>query len=354
MSVSSSPGLNDLMEDRIARRDWYVAPIIALLYPYLLMGYDTMRVSITQGGGVFSWLGAGLMLLIAIVLPLSGLLTATRLGKLANPSAADVLARRVAFLGVAVAPMFTLTGVVFLLLGKPTWDVGFLTFLWAALIVMISFADRTPLPRQPERQQCHANMRRWHGVAALVAVVYLCFHFSNHLFGLIGADAHMAVMKVLRVVYRSPLIEPVLIASFLFLVGSGAYMAWRMTRRPADAIRSFQIAGGVFLIFAVISHINAVLYLARVYFNIDTDWGFAVGAPAGLLHDAWNIRLLPYYLLAVFFVIAHAFCGLRGVMLAHRVSERTATRVLVGGIVFSAVVAVTIILAMAGLRIHFV
>lgn len=336
-----------------ARTDWYAGPMIALVYPYLLMGYDAMRVSISQGGGFWSWLGAGLMLLIAIVLPLWGLLTATRLGKLHQPSAADVLARRVAFVSVAVAPMFTLTGVLFLLLGKPAWDVGFLTFMWAALMVMISFADRTPLPRQPEPQSSHANMRRWHGVAAALAVVYLCFHFSNHLVGLIGADAHLAVMKVLRVVYRSPLIEPLLIATFLFLVGSGAYMAWRMTRRPADAIRSFQIAGGVFLIFAVISHVNAVLYLARSYFNIETDWGFAVGAPAGLLHDAWNIRLLPYYLLAVFFVIAHAFCGLRGVMIAHRVNETTATRVLVAGIVFSALVAVTIILAMAGLRIHF-
>ena len=160
-------------------------------------------------------------------------------------------------------------------------------------------------------------------------------------------------MDILRVVYRSPVVEPILTLTFVFLILSGAYMAWRLTNRQADAIRTFQIAGGVFLIFAVTSHINAVLYLARVYFQIPSDWGFAVGAPDGMLKNAWNIRLLPYYFLAVFFVISHAFCGLRGVMIAHEANEKTTARVLTFGLALAAVVATTIILAMAGMRIRF-
>ena len=69
--------------------------------------------------------------------------------------------------------------------------------------------------------------------------------------------------------------------------------------------------------------------------------------------DPWNIRLLPYYLGAVFFVVAHAFCGLRIVMLAHHAPRAGADRVLAGGIVFAALLATTIILAMCGLRLDF-
>ena len=332
--------------------EWFIGPIIALIYPFTLSCFNFYSVAITQGAGVGSWLMAGLMLTIAIFMPLIGLLAAIRLGRDTLHSPAEVLARRVAMVSAAVAPIFVFTGVIFLLLGKPTWDIGFLTAVWVTLIGWIACSDRTPA--KPKRLAVnHQTLRFWHGVAAAAVVVYLGFHFSNHLFGLIGPEAHMAVMKVFRVVYRSAVIEPLLTLTFVFLIGSGAWMAWRLTDRQADAIRTFQIAGGVFLIFAITSHINAVLYLARVHFQIDTDWGFAVGAPNGMLKDAWSIRLLPYYFLAVFYVISHAFCGLRGVMLAHRVSDRTVTRVLVAGMVFAALVASVIILAMSGMRLHF-
>jgi hypothetical protein len=333
---------------------WFLAPAAAMLYPLTLMAFHEASSAITQGAGPLAWLTAALMLLLAFAVPVLALLQAIHLGRIAAPSRAELLARRVAFFAVATPPLFTLTGVIFLLIGKPTWDAGFLALLWAALILLIAMADRTPVTQVHAANPSHANWRTSHGIAAVLAVLFLCFHFSNHLLGLIGVDTHMAVMKVLRVVYRSPVIEPLLLASFAFLIVTGARMAWRLTGRQTDAIRTFQIAGGVFLIFSTISHVNAVLYLARVHFGIDTDWGFAIGAPTGMLKDAWNIRLLPYYLLAVFFVIAHAFCGLRGVMLAHRMGSQLANRVLAAGTVLAALVACAIILAMCGLRVQFV
>lgn len=52
-------------------------------------------------------------------------------------------------------------------------------------------------------------------------------------------------------------------------------------------------------------------------------------------------------------MVAHAFCGLRIVMLAHHAPRASADRVLVGGTVFAALLATTIILVMCGLRLHF-
>lgn len=59
----------------------------------------------------------------------------------------------------------------------------------------------------------------------------------------------------------------------------------------------------------------------------------------------WNVRLIPHYSLGVWFVVTHMGIGLRGVLLAHRVSPAAANRVAwgVGGL--GAVVAVTITIA---------
>lgn len=351
--------MNSVESTRVAGRDitnpsvaWFIGPAVALIYPYLLIWFNSNAVLVGEGAGPGRWLLAGAILLTAILSPLVGLWAAVDLGRVANPSSAEKLARRTALVSVAVSPIYVLAGVFFLMAGKPSWDLPFVSIAWVMLSVLIAVASRHRTAPKPVRQ-VKVDIRKWHGIAAAAAVVYLLFHFSNHLVGLIGPDAHQAVMDVFRTVYRSSVVEPLLTLIFLFLIASGTLMAWRLTARPATAVRTFQIAGGVFLIFAVASHINAVLYLARVYFNIESDWGFAVGAPDGLLKNAWNIRLLPYYYLAVFFVISHAFCGLRGVMLAHGVPTRSADRALNGGIALAFLISTLIILAMAGMRLSF-
>ena len=333
---------------------WFAAPLAAAIYPWLLVIFHDAAKAIGRGEGMFAWIGAGLALAAALAMPAIAFWAALRLGRIPEPSAAELAARRTALLAVAVPPMFTLTGVVMLLLGRPDWDIGVLTLVWTALALRIAGADRTPRRQAASAGSApSAGWRVAHGAGAVLALLFLAFHFSNHLVGLVGPEAHLAVMKVLRVVYRSPLVEPLLIGVFAFMIVTGLRLAWRWSARPMDAARTLQVAGGVFLTWAVISHVNAVLYLARVHFGVDTDWGFAIGAPAGMLRDPWNIRLLPYYLGGVFFVVAHAFCGLRIVMLAHHAPRTSADRVLAAGIVFAALLATTIILAMCGLRLHF-
>lgn len=329
---------------------WYIAPVAAALYPFTLIGFHHAASAIAAGGGAGYWLAAAAALLLAFMPTVCAVLFAVLLGREPAPSAAQLMARRVAMLAAAAPPIYTFLGVVGFLLNLPNFDVVFTLLLWGLLTLLIAIAPGTQLPR-PIPLTSSGKWRVAHGVAALVAVAYLCLHFANHLVGWLGADMHTAVMEKLRVIYRSRIGEPILIASFGFLIVSGIRMAWHHTARQSDAIRSLQVAGGVYLVFAVISHLNAVLYLARTHMGIDTDWGFAVGEPAGLLMDAWNIRLLPYYLLAVFFVIVHAFCGLRGVMLAHGASRQVADRTLAGGSLLAALVAVLIGMAMCGLRI---
>jgi hypothetical protein len=93
---------------------------------------------------------------------------------------------------------------------------------------------------------------------------------------------------------------------------------------------------------------------ARTYLGIDTGWGFATGAPTGLVKDAWNIRLVPHYWLGAFFVLAHLAAGARGVMMAHGVSKAFADRFMVGGAVVAGILATVIMLGMCGMRVQFI
>jgi succinate dehydrogenase hydrophobic anchor subunit len=132
------------------------------------------------------------------------------------------------------------------------------------------------------------------------------------------------------------------------------YLATHADVRPMDRFRTFQIASGIFLAAYVLGHMNSVFVFARLYLGIDSDWAFATGAPAGLVKDAWNIRLVPHYGLGVFFVLSHLAAGVRALMLSHDVARRYADRFLIGGAMAAGLVAFAIMFGMCGARLSFV
>ena len=179
----------------------------------------------------------------------------------------------------------------------------------------------------------------------------MLFHIGNHLFGLEGRTAHAAVMKAGRRVYRAPLIEPILVTLMFLQVITGFRLAWRWSASPAEWRRVVQIASGFYLSVFILGHMNSVFIYARYVHKIDTDWNFAIGAPTGLLYDAWNIRLLPHYAVGVFFVLVHLASGLRVVLLAHGVNPQWIDRGWSAGVIVSFAVSAAIIAGMCGVRI---
>jgi hypothetical protein len=330
----------------------FVAPAAALAYPFLLMAFHYAAGQAPHDRGAV--LVAAASLLASIAVSIVALLSAMRYFALSSPSEADLMARRVALAAVAAPPLYVLVGVATWMAGVPGLDTWLVSALWLGAMAAIAMAGPSrPAPLVASRSRMALIVA--HGVAAaLFILLYLGLHLGNHLFGLAGADQHTAVMKMLRYFYRSSLGEPLVLGLLFFLLVSGAVLSWSGSRQRADRFRAFQIASGVYLLVAITSHVNAVLNLARVGMKIDTDWAFATGAPAGLIADPWNIRLLPYYLLAVFFAVAHPFSGLRAIMLKHGVEKPLADRTMIGGAVFAALLAILIILAMCGLRLSFV
>ena len=151
----------------------------------------------------------------------------------------------------------------------------------------------------------------------MIVAIFLVWHLANHVTAAFSLETNKAIMDLLRAWYRSNVIQPLLIALFAFQLLSGLRLVWAKIPRDADIYASIQTATGGYLAFYITSHLIAVFILGRIFLGIDTTFAWASGAPAGLLSDAWNVRLIPHYSLAVLFVISHLAMGVRAILLGH-------------------------------------
>jgi hypothetical protein len=318
-----------------------LAPVVAALcYPFLPKAFHALVGAPPVTPSSFAILGAVMVLAGAFVVPFLGIAMAMR------PSAGPG-ERRLAYASVAAPTLYVFLGVVQALVHSPVADEIVWCLIWIAIAVWSRFARNPVIAAAPA-------VGRWrvvHGATAAVLVLYVLFHIINHLFGLIGPDAHAAVMKIGRMFYRSSVGEPLLVGAMLFQICTGLYLAWRWSAAPQGFHRTYQVASGAYLSLFILGHMNSVFIYARSVLGIQTDWNFAIGAPTGLIHDAWNIRLLPHYAFGVFFVLSHLASGLRVVLIAHGVNRRHADRFWNTGVALSAIVAAAIIAGMCGVRI---
>jgi succinate dehydrogenase/fumarate reductase cytochrome b subunit len=262
-------------------------------------------------------------------------------------------ARQLALLSIAAPPIFTATGVALAMAGDPVPDIVPWTVFWIGAAAATFAFDKPVQPAQPRAPRSYA-LRVAHGISAVAILsIFLLAHIANHLLGLIGPDWHAAAMKALRHLYRARLVETPLVLLLFFQVASGLRLALRRSATSTDGFETFQIGSGVYLLFFILGHMNSVFIFARGYQGIETDWAFATGAPVGMIFDAWNIRLVPHYLFGVFFALSHLAAGARIVLLSHGVRRERADAAMILCTALSLVIAVSIILAMCGLRLRF-
>jgi hypothetical protein len=350
-SISSGSGSFSLR----TRAANYLAPTAALIYPLTLSSFHA-SIDAPEAGSpriapivaataslAFSFGLVGLILVIA-----------TTLASVEKPSPLQLRARQVAFLSVAAPTIFVFVGVLLYMAGNPIPDEIVWLVIWVSAIAFIGLGNRLPgKEAETASAQTSSVLRVAHGVSALAIIfLFLGLHLSNHLIGLVGPEAHAAVMKVMRVLYRAKAIEPLLVGLFLFQAGSGFWLINRSLAKSMDRFRAFQLASGIYLAFYVVGHMDSVFIYARTYLGVDTTWVWASGGSAGLIRDVWNVRLIPHYWFGVFFVLAHLSAGLRAVLLAHGWRKAVADRIMIGGSLAGGVVATLIMLAMCGMHLH--
>ena len=312
---------------------WSIPAIAAFAYPYFVLAlYNSGQLlshASNAGGILVAWIAMFVAVVLVYGVPAISLAIAIGLGRMDAPSRAQLRARRLAHLAFASPSLFVFIGVVFYLLGSANGDYLFWALLWAAALMIIAGSTDAkaattagPAPSPP------AWLRVSHGSSALaILLIFLAWHLLNHMTALWSFDTNEVMMKALRKWYRSDVVQPVLVALFIYQVVSGVALLWSHTALKADIFRTLQTATGALLTAFIVSHLNAVFVLGRSFSQVDTTFSWAGGAPSGLLPDPWNVRLIPHYSLAVWLVITHAGLGLRMVLLNHGASRTVANRV---------------------------
>jgi hypothetical protein len=322
--------------------------VAALAYPFLLQGFHAAVGSAGTSPQPLHWAWPVLWLLAASSVPLIGIACAGQWSPASHPSRFDLRARRLACISIAAPPLYVFVGVSLGLSGVPLKDV----YLWAAAWLMAGayvWSGDTETPAaSPEYTPA---LRVAHGVFAAIITLFVLFHLTNHIAGLLGPEVHAAVMRLGRHAYRSGLLEPVLVSVLLLQVFSGVWLVRYWTASATDRYRVLQIGSGVYLAAFVIAHLNSALVSARAIRGIETDWAWASGGTVGLIHDAWNIRLVPHYAFGVFFVLAHLCSGLRQVLHAHDVAAAVANGLWIAGVVAGAILSAAVMYALCGGRV---
>src|SRR5262249_22294249 len=119
--------------------------------------------------------------------------------------------RALAHIAFAAPPLFTLTGVVFFQLGVPSGDYVVWAIAWLAALALAATRARpnaAPTASASWIRSAHAI------TGATIVVIFLVVHLANHVLAAWSIDANKQAMELLRVWYRSDLVQPSLIALF--------------------------------------------------------------------------------------------------------------------------------------------
>lgn len=281
---------------------WGLVPALAAItYPYALK-YSYLSTAQadapTFGLQLFSWAA----LLWAILVPVIGLYFARMLP-------GDTHMRRIAYAAVIVPALYVFLGEIQRMFHSPVSDELVWWTLWVIVGAMAVSASQDEVQSNPPPSA--ARWRAVHGFTAAVITVFVLFHLFNQVVGLWGEEAYTAVQNAGRQIYRTPVIEAILVGLMISQVFSGLRIVWRWGPLRTGTARVMQVAAGNYLAVFIVAHMLSIFLYARTMSAVPTDWSYAVGAPSGLLHDGWGIRLIPHYSWGVFFVCSHIASGIR-------------------------------------------
>jgi hypothetical protein len=257
--------------------------------------------------------------------------------------------RWITYLAFAAPALYTFERVVFAGF-RSTLDDRFLWVpIWAILAGIAAIGSTQKVKPQPAWA---GRLKLAHGVvAAIILLTFLIVHLGTHIVGLLGSQVHIAITEILRLWYRANLVEPILVALFVFQVFSGARLAAIRQFAPGDRFRTLQVATGVGLMAFLLAHMTVIFIVARWQNNLDTNWIFATGFKVGILGSFSNSRQVPYYWFALVTTVSHLACGLRVILLTHGWRMAVVNRLTISIVGFGALVATAILAGMLGLRL---
>lgn len=324
-----------------------------IIYPILLDLFHWAGQLASNNTGfisVLAWVSVSILLLLVFMVPLYGFLIALRYGRKPQLTRDDLRIRQLCHFAVAVPPLYSAMGAYFILFGISGYDLYIWSLVWVLVLIRVTTKAVDTSPIIMENYVPPAWLRISHGAVAAVAIVsFVIIHLLHNVTGLIGAEFYGQLQDILRRWYQATWIEPIIITTFLFLMGSGIGLLRYRIATLRNAWGTLLTTTGAYIGAFLLAHMTAALVVARWKYGIETNWGWAAGEPVGLFADAWSVRLIPYYVLAPAAVIAHSVCGLRLVFADRGIQiksyERIARIVMASGVILSLLV-ITALLGM--------
>ena len=144
-------------------------------------------------------------------------------------------------------------------------------------------------------------MKRIHYISGLVITLFIIFHLINHVYSLFGIEEHILLMDKLRIVYRNPFAETLLVGAVFVQVVSGLKLFLKKRKTLLTLFDQLQIWSGVYLAIFFVFHLSAV-FIGRLVLELDTNVYFGI---AGLNTFPLNLFFIPYYSLAIISFFGH-------------------------------------------------
>ncbi len=209
-----------------------------------------------------------------------------------------------AMLGAMTPPFFTFSAAALGLLHLAKYQMQ----IWYVLLAGLA-ASRF-LPVSQAKATIGTGIKRVHRVSSILIGAFGLSHVINHVFALESLKAHVAVQNVLRVVYRQPAIEVLIIATALVQIATGAVIVSRARYQRSTPLRNMHVLAGCFLAMFFLSHLTGV-GMGRFVQKVDTTFAWATGGPKGLLAGPRSGLFFPYYSLSILAIFLHIAGGVR-------------------------------------------
>jgi hypothetical protein len=335
------------------RRLWLVVPALcALAYPSLLSWLSAGLVLVhgsDQPNGPIVWVSVIGSLTLALAVMLVSFAFGLALGSPHVGRPDDFRARCVALLAFATPSLYVgFENVGGVLRASSAVPVAWLIF-WTLMAMIVLVGTRSSSAASAISPVGHRRLGVAHGLSALaILLLFVGPHIGNHLAGFWSGSVHIAIMNVVRRVYRDDIVQPILLALIGFQILSGSVLVQRRMRMPNDIFGTVQSMCGAYIGVYFLAHLTAV-FAAR-YAGVDTNWAWLTRPNDSLLASLFKLRLLAHYWVGPMAIVAHVACGLRWVLLQRDISPATANRIALALITAGVVASSLILLAL--LNVH--
>jgi len=150
-------------------------------------------------------------------------------------------------------------------------------------------------------------LRKIHRTSAVILLVFIIAHLTNHLAALQGVETHTTMLRALRTFYRNPIAETVLLLAALLQVVTGLVLAYRGRHTRRGFWPRLQIWSGIAIAAFLLQHVPAVM-VGRYLQQLDTNFYFAAAVLQGGLYKYY---FFPYYFAGLSAVFVHLAAALR-------------------------------------------